>query len=199
MKEMYNFKCTCDGKEQGGDYSRMSVFEHSGDIVQVDSCMVGEVKYLLEQGIKTVASCCGHRTHAGWIIVDGIESVDKMLELKYVIDDEFNQNAANLQCFLAKTTHDNPITMNMICPQTHSIVSMVKFESTKESIRNIEKFIGYSFPILNNDFDDKVAIIFDEKLLLIEGDYLAKMDDGTYLVVSKDIVGDKLLNFKIEF
>ncbi len=87
----YKWKCTCTGNEVAGDYSRMEIFEHEGETYQVDSCMVDEIKWLLQQGVKTIESCCGHHLFIdgkevmGYILVseDSVELMSKLGYEKY--------------------------------------------------------------------------------------------------------------------
>lgn len=52
-------------------------------LVDIDNCLVEEIKNLWSQGIKTVESCCGHHmANAGYIAVEE-ESIDKMIALGY--------------------------------------------------------------------------------------------------------------------
>lgn len=48
----------------------------------VDSCLVGEINRLNNQGIKTIGCCCGHGRRGGYIQVTPTD-VDKMLEMGY--------------------------------------------------------------------------------------------------------------------
>lgn len=51
--------------------------------VDIDNCIVEEIKYLWSQGVKTVESCCGHHMiNAGYIAVEK-DSIEKMNELNY--------------------------------------------------------------------------------------------------------------------
>jgi hypothetical protein len=52
-----------------------------------DKCISKEIETLHEQGIKTVASCCGHGKIPHTIAVYD-EYFEKMLELGYKIDDK---------------------------------------------------------------------------------------------------------------
>lgn len=83
MKEnKTKWECTCSGKEEANDYSRMKVFELEEETYQVDACLEEEIKYLLSMGIKTVASCCGHKRGQGFIAVKK-ESIEVMEQLGY--------------------------------------------------------------------------------------------------------------------
>ncbi|WP_338630706.1 hypothetical protein [Clostridium baratii] len=65
-----------------GDYSNMEIIEFEGKRIQVDKCLVEEIRYLLSQGVVTVASCCGHNKLEGAIAVE-MASIKKMEELGY--------------------------------------------------------------------------------------------------------------------
>ena len=55
--------------------------------VDVDSCLVGEINRLNNQGIKTIGCCCGHGLRGGYIQVTPTD-VDKMLEMGYEAEGE---------------------------------------------------------------------------------------------------------------
>ena len=76
------WKCICTGEEEFGDYTNMVVFKFDGKRYQVDVCLEDEIKYLLSQGVKTVASCCGHKKTEGFITVEK-DSVTIMKQLGY--------------------------------------------------------------------------------------------------------------------
>ena len=79
-----NWKCICKGKEESGDYSHMAVFEFEGKEYQVDTCLENEIKYLLSQGVKTVASCCGHKRLDAFIAVKNeYKYIEMMKHLGY--------------------------------------------------------------------------------------------------------------------
>lgn len=65
-----------------GDYSNMEIIEFNGKRIQVDSCLVEEIKGLLEIGVVTLASCCGHNKGVGNIAVDE-KSIKIMESLGY--------------------------------------------------------------------------------------------------------------------
>lgn len=51
-------------------------------IVGIDNCILEEIEYLWNKGIKTVESCCGHNTAPGFIAVTD-DSIWLMIELRY--------------------------------------------------------------------------------------------------------------------
>ena len=48
----------------------------------VDSCLVGEINRLNNQGIKTIGCCCGHGRRGGYVQVTPTDA-NKMLEIGY--------------------------------------------------------------------------------------------------------------------
>jgi hypothetical protein len=50
--------------------------------IMVDSCMVTEIKWLWNNGIRTIECCCGHGVNNGYICVDD-PFVEKMELLGY--------------------------------------------------------------------------------------------------------------------
>ena len=75
-----------------GDLSEQVTLPHfmpSGQIVWCDSCLVPEIMSLWEQGVVTIASCCGHKTTIPVISVSQPQ-VQLMMDLGYVAlpDDE---------------------------------------------------------------------------------------------------------------
>ncbi len=77
-----NWICTCTGEEKSGDYARMKIWEFEDKRYQVDQCLEEEIKYLLSMGVRTIASCCGHKRVDGFIAVKK-ESIELMRELGY--------------------------------------------------------------------------------------------------------------------
>lgn len=65
-----------------GNYSNMKIIEFNGKRIQVDSCLVKEITYLLNKGVVTLASCCGHNKDVGFIAVDK-NSIGLMESLGY--------------------------------------------------------------------------------------------------------------------
>lgn len=73
-----------------GDYSnqvsvRMPdswVTEKQTRDICVDACMVPELLYLWNKGIRTIASCCGHGRHKSIIVVDEAHS-EHMEKMSY--------------------------------------------------------------------------------------------------------------------
>lgn len=76
--------CGCDGVELGSGDATVPISHPSlNKKIWVDKCIAGEVLDLLDKGIKTVGSCCGHNKTIPSIMVD-IESVSAMESLGYV-------------------------------------------------------------------------------------------------------------------
>jgi len=50
--------------------------------INVDKCLVDELKYLWKHGIHTIACCCGHGFVQGSIIVE-FNCIEKMVDLGY--------------------------------------------------------------------------------------------------------------------
>ncbi|MDU7069501.1 MAG: hypothetical protein E6343_16220 [Clostridium perfringens] len=73
--------CKCVNIECG-DYSNMEIIEFGEKRIQVDSCLVDEITYLLNQGVITIESCCGHNKLTGYIAVDK-NSIELMESLGY--------------------------------------------------------------------------------------------------------------------
>lgn len=65
-----------------GDYSNMEIIEFDDRRIQVDKCLVNEITYLLNQGVITIESCCGHNKNTGYIAVDK-NSIEIMESLGY--------------------------------------------------------------------------------------------------------------------
>ena len=51
---------------------------------EIDNCILEELQGLWEEGVITYASCCGHNTVNGSIIIDDEISAEKMKELNYL-------------------------------------------------------------------------------------------------------------------
>ena len=79
--------CECHNVKIGS-YDNTTLIEVPEDIdiklnkIEVDKCIAEEIKELLNNGIKTVASCCGHNKIAGSICVDK-KHIKKMEKLDY--------------------------------------------------------------------------------------------------------------------
>ncbi len=56
--------------------------KYRNPIVGIDNCILDEIEYLWNKGIKTTESCCGHNTKPGFIAVDG-DSIWLMIEMGY--------------------------------------------------------------------------------------------------------------------
>lgn len=50
--------------------------------IGVDKCILKEINYLIENGVETLNSCCGHKILTPSVLVNK-SSVDKMIELGY--------------------------------------------------------------------------------------------------------------------
>lgn len=59
--------CDCSPETMGTYSHHVSVETPWGQIVSVDACMVPELASLWRLGIRTVASCCGHRKGPGFV------------------------------------------------------------------------------------------------------------------------------------
>ena len=72
----------------------------------VDKCLLDEIKWLNDQGIQTIGSCCGKHVnipkdsiyYKGSIIVSS-KYIDKMIDLGY----DYWVNDFGIQCFIPKT------------------------------------------------------------------------------------------------
>lgn len=72
----------------------------------VDKCLLDEIKWLNDQGIQTIGSCCGKHInipkdnicHKGSIIVSS-KYIDKMIDLGY----DYYINDFGVHCFISKT------------------------------------------------------------------------------------------------
>lgn len=57
--------------------------------IEVDDCIADEINNLIEEGIDTKASCCGHR-EGGYILVrNSNKSLKRMIDLGYEINEDF--------------------------------------------------------------------------------------------------------------
>lgn len=75
--------------------------------INIDKCLVSEIKYLNKQGIKTVGCCCGHGKSQGYIQVQrGCGKKMELLEYKRLPVDE-NGNGYN--CFKPKSTMERKL------------------------------------------------------------------------------------------
>jgi hypothetical protein len=74
--------CKCINIPMGSYKNASAVTTPSGSIIDLDNCILDEVKGLWELGITTVESCCGHNVTDGYILVDE-KSIWKMLAVGY--------------------------------------------------------------------------------------------------------------------
>ena len=58
-------------------------------LVDIDNCIVDEIKNLWDEDIQTIASCCGHNKQDAIITVIS-EDFDKMVDLGYVVCEDYN-------------------------------------------------------------------------------------------------------------
>lgn len=78
----------------------------SKDVINIDLCLKDEILNLWKHGIVTSGCCCGHNKNLGYIGVYP-ESVNKMLELGYII--QTNNNDVNrVDSFYPKSIDINP-------------------------------------------------------------------------------------------
>lgn len=61
--------CDCTPDIMGTYKSHISVITPWGETVSVDACMVPELASLWRRGIRTIASCCGHKKACGFVAV----------------------------------------------------------------------------------------------------------------------------------
>ena len=54
--------------------------------INIDTCIVDEVKSLWGKGVTTVGCCCGHNKPIGYIQVLSADDEKKMLEFGYKVD-----------------------------------------------------------------------------------------------------------------
>ena len=59
--------------------------------VGIDKCILKEMQYLWNQGIKTLGCCCGHKVQSGYIQVKK-SSIEKMKELGYELESNDRQD-----------------------------------------------------------------------------------------------------------
>lgn len=77
-----------------------------GELVTVDICMIPEIKWLWNKGIKTIECCCGHGNELPYIAVtEGNRQT--MEELGYTPDPR------SPSCYLAKSKSDTPTPPNV--------------------------------------------------------------------------------------
>jgi len=76
-------------------------YEQTIDDVSVDSCLVGEINRLNNEGITTIGCCCGHGKKQGYIQVTP-SHIEKMISLGYkqLSVDEYGNGG---WCFKPKT------------------------------------------------------------------------------------------------
>ena len=72
----------------------------------VDKCLLDEIKWLNDQGIQTIGSCCGKHVdipkdsiHYKGTIIVSYKYIDKMIDLGY----NYWVNDFGIQCFIPKT------------------------------------------------------------------------------------------------
>lgn len=88
--------CSCNNIDFG-TYENTEVING----VEIDKCLIPEIKWLWNNGIETLASCCGHNKIEPTIIVKS-KYIDKMKQLGYKnIINYIYPEKKNL--FLAKT------------------------------------------------------------------------------------------------
>lgn len=73
----------------------------SSRVLGIDKCLVDEIKFLWDNGIRTLECCCGHNITEGYIAVDD-DSIEKMKSLGYLL----------------RINHLNPDTKNEFKPKS---------------------------------------------------------------------------------
>lgn len=81
-------------------YRKARVAAGLSDFITVDRCILPEVQHLWSLGIRTMGSCCGHRTHQPSISVHADDEV-RMFKLGYEVIPPFREGGANT--FASKT------------------------------------------------------------------------------------------------
>jgi hypothetical protein len=93
-----------------------------GKIVTIDICMIPEVKWLWDQEIETVESCCGHNRQPGYIAVKE-EYRNKMQELGY------QPYPAAPHCYLSKSAaaSTSAVEQEVLIPVSDDIFTTEQF------------------------------------------------------------------------
>lgn len=74
--------CGCKNIIIGYHDNQSSLHTPEGKLVDIDNCILDEIKELWDFGITTYESCCGHNLVKGYISVDD-KSIWKMVALGY--------------------------------------------------------------------------------------------------------------------
>ena len=76
--------CKCEKTVRIGSYDNTVRLEHDtlGKAIFVDRCIADEIKHLLDMGIVTLASCCGHNRTIPVIMV-APQYIGQMKQLGY--------------------------------------------------------------------------------------------------------------------
>jgi hypothetical protein len=65
------------------EYKNNKIKNKLSNKASIDICLVGEIKFLWENNIKTTGCCCGHNKKLPYIGVFE-EDVDKMIDMGYI-------------------------------------------------------------------------------------------------------------------
>lgn len=82
--------------ENGGKYTEKT---H----VDIDKCLVNEIKHLWDVGIRTYGCCCGHGIDRGMINVDERDA-NRMVELRYEYEPDIQEGCWKYT-FIPKSKH----------------------------------------------------------------------------------------------
>jgi len=62
-----------------------------GKTIKIDACLYDTIKYLLDNKVKTLASCCGHGNCEGSIMIDE-NDIDRAISLGYIAEFQEQEN-----------------------------------------------------------------------------------------------------------
>ena len=88
----------CHNVDFGTYQNAVAIKAPWGDLVTIDICMIPEIKWLWDKGIRTTNSCCGHDRTDGFIAVSE-DCKKQMDELGYL------QDPRAPHCYLSKLSH----------------------------------------------------------------------------------------------
>lgn len=97
----------CHNVDFGTYKNAVAVKAPWGKFVTLDICIIPEVKWLWDKGIKTINSCCGHGDKNLAYVAVGDEHRDQMDELGYLPHPEAPH------CYVSKTTTPNTIAVTV--------------------------------------------------------------------------------------
>lgn len=80
-----------DMSKQGENKQRLLYYDNGKprDTICVDRCIKDEILWLLNQGVQTRNSCCGHGTENPSVLIRN-ESIDLIQSLGYEVDFDYN-------------------------------------------------------------------------------------------------------------